>query len=596
MIMFDSQSEFFRCPQGAIKEDEKIALNIYIKRCFPCSPSVIIEKRNDYDKNLIRKVPLEWKSTFKNYDLYGVEFIIEQCGHYFYSFDFGRETKSPKNLYQLLIYKKDYITPKWIKGGIIYHIFVDRFFRDKIRSKDDDILIRHNWGGTPNFLSDKNGKIKNDDFFGGNLDGIISKIPYLHSLGITAIYLSPIFEAHSNHKYDVGNFFKIDPMFGGDDSLKNLCCEAKKYGMHVILDLVLSHTGDDSVYFNKYGSYDSVGAYQSKSSPYFSWYKFNSWNDDYSCWWNIKILPTLNKENKNYRSFIMGNDGVLKHYLKEGVKGYRLDVADELPNDFLDELRISVKSYDEEALIIGEVWEDAADKYAYGKLKEYFLGKQLDSVTNYPIRTAIINYVKNKDCSLLSDTMNLISEKYPKEALNCIMNILSTHDTARILTVLGSDESPKNKNEMSASKLSPDELEKGIKMLKIAALIQMTLPGIPCIYYGDEAGTEGWTDPFNRTCFPWGHENQEILKLYFFLTKLRKSSRLFIDGKYRCLIHDKGVYIYERYDHEKKIIIAVNLSLDEIFLNFNDNFTDYETGKSAGKFSVEPNKFIILQN
>jgi len=596
MVIFDSKSEHFRYPQGAIKENEKITLKIYIKRDFLCIPNVIIEKRNSFDKISHKSLILEWVGTEKNYDIYGTEFGIEEFGNYYYSFEFenNNNIRPYTEYHELLIYKEDYNTPEWIKGGIIYHIFVDRFYKNHINSKNDNIVIRNDWGGIPNYKPDENGKILNNDFFGGNIDGIVQKLPYLQSLGVTVIYLSPIFEAHSNHKYDTSDYLKIDAMFGNEDDFTNLCKKAKEYGISIILDGVFSHTGDDSVYFNKYNNYESIGAYQSKDSPYFEWYTFNNWNEDYNCWWNIKILPTLNKTNQSYLNFVMGKNGVLKHWINLGARGFRLDVADELPNEFLNELRKSVKSEKNDAIIIGEVWEDASNKFSYDKLKEYFCGNQLDSVTNYPLRSAIIDFLKNKDCTNLYETMNIITEKYPVQSTNCLMNILGTHDTVRILTELGSNTILNSKDEMAESQLSSKELTNGIKLLKIAALLQMTLPGVPCIYYGDEVGIDGWKDPFNRKCFPWENENTEILDHYKFLSTLRKSSTLFIDGKYKCVSHDTDVFIFERYNKKEKMIIGINLSDKPITLILHENMKDYSARSIGEEFIIEEHNYIIL--
>ncbi len=596
MVIFDNKSEFFRFPQGAIREKDTITLKIYIKRDFLCTPKVIIEKRKDFDKKFYKSLSLEWIGTEKNYDIYGTKFCIEEYGNYYYSFKFeNTDNINPyTSSHELLIYKDDYTTPEWLKGGIIYHIFVDRFYKNHTNKKNDNIIIRNDWDGIPYYKPNENGEILNNDFFGGNLEGIIYKLPYLHNLGVTVIYLSPIFEAHSNHKYDTGNYFSIDPMFGSEENFVNLCKSAEDYGISIILDGVFSHTGDDSVYFNKYNKYNSVGAYQSKDSQYFQWYTFNNWNEDYNCWWNIKILPALNKTNQNYINFIMGEEGVLKYWLKRGVRGYRLDVADELPNEFLNKLRQSVKSEKEDAVIIGEVWEDASNKFSYDKLKEYFCGNQLDSVTNYPLRTAIIDYVKNKDCTNLYEVMSMITEKYPNQSINCLMNILGTHDTIRIITELASQTIPSNKDEMANSKLSDKELSNGIKLLKIASLLQMTLPGVPCIYYGDEVGIEGWKDPFNRKCFPWGNENNEILNHYKSLSNLRKSSSVFIDGKYKCIVHDTSVFIFERYNEKEKIIIGINLSNEPITLNFKNKIKEYTAMQIANEFNIKENSYIIL--
>lgn len=593
MYIFDNQSEAFRCPQGGISSNTEIKIKILIKKSFSNNPKILIEKRNNYDKYFYKDAALNWTGAEGSYDLYKGIFTIEEYGHYYYSFIFDENNSS--EAYELLVHSPDYETPDWIKGGIIYHIFVDRFYREKILNKNikRKFVVRNDWGGIPNYNPDEKGEINNNDFFGGNLDGIIKKLPYLNELGVTAIYLSPIFEAYSNHKYDVGDYLKIDPMFGDEETLSQLCKEAEKYGMGVILDGVFSHTGDDSLYFNKYGSYDTTGAYQSRQSPYYDWYTFNEWNNDYVCWWGIKTLPEINEENIDYINYITGENGVIKHWQDVGIKGWRLDVADELPDSFLKVLRKSVKYHNPDSFLVGEVWEDAANKYSYGKLKEYFCGHELDSVTNYPLKDAIIHYVKNKDCNMLYETMNLIIEKYPHQTVNSLMNIVGTHDTARILTVLGNETRTEDRCERAVYKLNPDELRTGISLLKIASLLQFTLPGVPCIYYGDESGVEGFEDPFNRMCYPWRNENSEILSHYKFLSHLRKNT-IFKNGNYRCIVHDREVYIFERYQREKRILIAINLSDEVITLKLKKYMRQYDTDIIKKEYSLESKKYLIL--
>ncbi|MEL7649678.1 MAG: glycoside hydrolase family 13 protein [Sedimentibacter sp.] len=594
MYIFDSRSEFYRFPQGGIEAGKILTLKIHVKRSFSSLPEVLVEKRHNYTKETFMRKPMEWVASEKTFDLYKCLFSIDDPGNYFFSFIL--ENAISTELHQLIVHEKNYSTPDWIRGGIIYHIFVDRFYRERILHKDDEIIIRSSWGDTPFYIPDEKGEIKNNDFFGGNLEGIIRKLPYIKSLGASAIYLSPIFEAHSNHKYDTGDYMSVDPMFGSEETLKELCVEAEKFGISVILDGVFSHTGSDSIYFNKENRYSSTGAFQSTDSPYFGWYTFRRWNDDYDCWWNIKILPALNKENNDYMEFITGENGILNHWQKCGIRGWRLDVADELPDSFLNKLRKSVKTADHETLIVGEVWEDASDKYAYGKLKQYFCGNQLDSATNYPLRNAIIDYLKNRDCRLLYETMGFIMEKYPPESVNCLMNILGTHDTARILTVLGSTKVPENKEEMAFMKLSLQEERKGIKLLKIAVLLQMTLPGVPCIYYGDEAGMQGWTDPFNRRCFPWGDENKDILNHYKLMGKLRESFEVFKDGKYRCLVHEKGFFAFERSIKDTKIIIAVNIADEETTLILKHEMKEYINSSISKSFTLKSCEYLVLHN
>lgn len=592
MFIFDSQTEFYRCPQGGIEQGKSIKLKIHLKKSLSL-PKVRIEKRHDYSSLFYKEIQMEWVGADKSYDLYKADFSLNEAGHYFYYFILDENTRSQS--YELLIFKENFNTPQWIKGGIIYHIFVDRFYRKNVLKKEGNIIIRNDWDHIPNYLPNEEGEILNNDFFGGNLEGVKCKLPYLKKLGVTAIYLSPIFEAYSNHKYDVGDYFAIDPIFGDENSLIELCKEADSYGMGIILDGVFSHTGVISKYFNKYGLYKSTGAYESKDSPYYDWYIFNKWNDNYVCWWNIKTLPTINKDSQSYINFITGKNGVLSYWQKRGIKGWRLDVADELPNEFLEKLRLAVKNQDGEALVVGEVWEDASNKFSYGKLKEYFCGNQLDSVTNYPLKNAIIEYLKTNDCSKLNDTINFILEKYPPQAVNCLMNILGTHDTARILTVLGCNEPPQLKSEKAIYKLSVEELQRGIKLLKIASLLQFTLPGVPCIYYGDEVGMEGFEDPFNRTCFPWENENKEIQSHYIFLSQLRKN-KLFIDGKYKNHIHDGGVFAFERYNDETRLIIAVNISYSTVTLNLKDTMKEYGKKDLNHSFEINCGEYLILIN
>lgn len=588
MYKFNSQSEFYRHPQGGIKSGQIITFKTFAKRNIN-TPYLLIEKRHNYDRSLYYKVKMQWICAEKNYNLYKAQLSIKEYGHYYYSFIFNEEKSQD---YQLLIYEESYLTPDWPKGGLIYHIFVDRFFRTKIKKKGG-ALIR-DWGQIPHYLPNEKGEVLNNDFFGGNIDGIIEKLPYIASLGANIIYLSPIFEASSNHKYDTGDYHKIDPMFGTEDTLKKLVREAKKYSIYIILDGVFSHTGDDSIYFNKYGRYKSTGAYQSKDSPYYPWYTFKEWKDDYACWWGIKTLPEINESDQSYVDFISGENGVIDHWQKAGVMGWRLDVADELPDEFIKKLSSSIKSYNKDAFLIGEVWEDASNKYSYDVLKEYFNGKQLDSVTNYPLRNAIIEYLKKKDCRSLNQLMNKIMETYPHDTVNCLMNIIGTHDTERILTILGATTIPSNVEQMSESRLSIEELNQGIKLLRIAVLLQMTLPGIPCIYYGDEAGLEGWKDPFNRRPYPWGYEKKEILDYYRFIANFRKKNEVFASGGYKSLVHDKGVFVFQRYDDKDKIIIGVNMSSKEISLKFSEPMIEYSKDKEDTSFNIEKESYIIL--
>ncbi len=535
-----------------------------------------------------------WQICIKIHErgLYYYRFRIEGIGDVCENADVIGEL-NPKNgkSFLLTVYDASFKTPKWFKGGVMYQIFPDRFAKGSMRDIGitPDIVgrvLRDDWGGEPSYRPNAQGKVLNNDFFGGNFKGIEEKLPYLKDLGVNILYLNPIFEAASNHRYDTSDYMKIDPILGTKEDFERFVKTAKKHGIRVILDGVFNHTGDDSVYFNKYGNYPSLGAYQSKDSPYHSWYNFEKFPDKYRSWWGIDILPEINESSKEYQEFIFGEEGVLKTWLKSGIGGYRLDVADELPDFFLKKLRNSVKTGNNEAIIIGEVWEDASDKVAYSQRRKYFQGFELDSVMNYPWKEGIISYVLTGNSKDFLRTVRAIVDHYPKQSLDCLMNILGTHDTARILTVLGGI-SCKNKDEMAqkTAYLSENDKKMAVEKLKMATVLQFTLPGVPCIYYGDENGMEGHIDPFCRRCFDWEHLNTELIEHYSQLSKIRQTYReLFAQGAWKEVFADDGLIIYKREYKEKSLYIYTNNSSSERFF------------KNDGKYFKELLKNVTYEN
>jgi len=457
-------------------------------------------------------------------------------------------------------------------------------------------ILRSDWGGTPTFLPNENGKVLNNDFFGGDLKGITSKIPYLKELGVTAIYLNPIFKAFSNHRYDTGDYMTIDPLLGTEKDLVELIDKAKSNGIKIILDGVFNHTGDDSLYFNKYGRYDSVGAYQSKDSPYVDWFNFINYPNVYDSWWGITTLPSVNENSPSYIQFITGENGVLDYYTKLGVSGWRLDVVDELPTKFVRNIRKSVKSANYDATIIGEVWEDASNKIAYGVRREYFQGKELDGVMNYPLKNAIINFVKYGDDKGLSWTVKEQIDHYPKFVLDNVMNILSTHDTARLITVLsGEDMNGKAKDEMAKTFIPNDKLKEAKNKVKMASLLQYTLCGVPSLYYGDEIGMQGYIDPLNRKCYPWDNQDEELLNWYRFLGELREEYSAFKHGDFAEIFADKGAYIFKRFSNDSELLIAVNSGKETVGLQFNDKLLNLVEEKVyENEFILYPDSFAVL--
>ncbi len=463
--------------------------------------------------------------------------------------------------FRLLVYEEDFTTPEWFKGGTMYQIFPDRFFSSGRSQRREDAEYEDDWyAPISQYAHVPGADLKNDLFYGGDLFGICEKLDHLADLGVTVLYLNPIFKAYSNHKYDTGDYQSVDPSFGGEEALDKLISEAKKRNMRVILDGVFNHTGDDSIYFDKYRRYDSDGAYKNPLSPYRSWYHFGKGEDEYLSWWGIKILPKLNHREESCRRYFTGKDGIGAKYVKRGTGGWRLDVADELSDSFLDEFRASVKASDPEAVIIGEVWENAAEKIAYGKRRRYFRGRQLDSVMNYPFRTACISFMKTKNGKMFADVLTDIYSSYPKCCSDSLMNILGTHDTDRILTVLGDGSYQMMSNaSLATHQMMDNERYRGIRFLKAASTIQYTIYGVPSLYYGDEAGVEGGRDPFCRRTYPWGRENKELLSHYKKLGLLRRDP-IFKDGTFRVVDSGVGYIIYERTKGERKVTVISNVS------------------------------------
>ena len=608
MYIFDEHNEYFRYPGGALETPGGLRLRLQVERGkaanvrvhikpdnlatpFPANPAP--HRAQPSKSPAVGVTELTYAGVVGAYDIFEIEVFFATPGLYWFHFTIhtvhGEELRVPAHQggsFQITAYAQNAKTPDWIKGGIIYHVFVDRFFRGGELNLKPGAVFREDWGGTPYYTPDEKGIVRNNDFFGGDLYGVIEKLPYLKKLGVTCIYLSPIFEAASNHKYDTGDFMKIDSSFGGCKALEKLCKEAAKSDMKVILDGVFNHVGTDSRYFNRYGSYDEVGAYQSKDSPYRDWFTFNK-DGSYEAWWGIELLPAINEQNPHYQDFICGSEGVIAHWTKKGVSGWRLDVVDELPDAFLDPLCRAMRREKSDAVIVGEVWEDASNKIAYDVRRRYFLGGQLDSVTNYPLRDAIIACVKENDIQQLADTMARISANYPKEVQDALMNTLGSHDTMRILTALGGTYFPPTKEAMEHYRLDNQQLKTAKQRLKMAAALQFTLPGVPCVYYADEAGMEGGADPLCRKCYPWGHEDTELIEWYTLLAKIRRENKCFIDGKYELIQAREGVFAFTRGEGKNRVLVAINISDTDKTLQLQDFNHNALTNRSAARLTAK---------
>ena len=616
-IPYNSRLEYHKSIFGAVKTDQTVTFRIILPRDFCCHAAKLVIKKAEADE--YGYINMQWDCMEGvGEEWWKVDFTAEKAALYKYHFEYDTSwgtsriyhagnglaaIKGDGEDWQLTVYDKDFHTPEWLRGGIIYQIFPDRFASSGTKKQNvpSDRVLRTDRDGDPYWIPTAEGKVLNNDYFGGDLNGIEQKLGYLKSLGVTCIYLNPIFEAQSNHRYDTANYEKIDSMLGTEKDFKSLCESAKKLGIRIMLDGVFSHTGDDSRYFNRYSRYDSLGAYQSKESPYYGWYKFNKWPDDYESWWGIEILPEVNEDNSDFIEYITGKNGIARKWLKLGASGWRLDVADELPDEFLDEFRKAVKEEKADGLVLGEVWEDASNKSSYGKLRRYLLGKQLDSVMNYPFAGAVIDFIRDANAELFASRVMSIVENYPKEVLDVLMNHLSTHDTMRAITALaGENCAYRDRKWQSTHSLDEREYHYGMKLLMAASAMQFALPGVPMIYYGDEAGMQGYKDPFNRRCYPWGKENGELVEWYKKLGKIRNENRIFKDGRFEILSAVAGCVAFSRKNDDEAILVISNSNPHPITYYVKSEWCDAHdllgNGKvAANMVDIEEKSTVILK-
>jgi len=578
-IYFNSHSQLYRNPFGAVICNALIALQIKVEGEGIERVSLRAWQRSNYDNEILLELNEAglYQAQLIAPDKPGpiwYYFLIIKDGNVFYYGNNdslrggeGQISLFPPPAYQITVYKPGNESPQWFREGIVYQIFVDRFSNccenGQVINPKKGSLIHGTWDDTPFYIRDKHtDKVLRWNFFGGNLMGIIKKLPYLKELGISALYLSPIFEAPSNHKYDTADYKKIDPMFGDHETFRNLCIKAKEMGINIILDGVFSHTGSDSIYFNKNDNYPELGAYQSPQSPYYSWYRFQEYPHKYEAWWGVDSLPNVNELEPSYRQYMLtDSDSVIRYWTKLGAMGWRLDVADELPDEFIIELRLVLKETQPQAVLIGEVWEDASNKVSYGQLRQYFWGKSLDSVMNYPFRNTMVNFllghITGKEAL---KAMLSLYENYPPHNFYSNLNIIGSHDAPRILTVLGRAPSGHELTELEKEsyRLTPEQQKQSKAALKLLSLLQMTFPGVPCIYYGDEAGMEGYADPYNRGPYPWGQADQDLLAWYKKITALRQENPVFTRGKWSPIYGGDDIFSFLRVlEEERTIAVAV---------------------------------------
>jgi cyclomaltodextrinase len=410
--------------------------------------------------------------------------------------------------------------PDWVHDAVFYQIFPDRFADGNPANNGTDTI---RWGGPAS--SSKR--------MGGDLKGINSHLPYLQELGVNALYLTPIFTARSSHGYDTTDYHQIDPHFGTLADLKALTTALHLHGGHLLLDGVFNHTGVD---FAGFKSLEKDG----EQSPYKSWYFVQSFpvnvragQTHYTGWYGIPWMPKLNVENPATRSYLLD---IGTRWIRDAhIDGWRLDAADEVNHRFWQAFRQTVRKENPNAFLLGEIWGNAHD---------WLQGDQFDSVMNYRFRGAVLDFfVNNKFTpSQFDSSLARIRSDYPPAAAGTLFNILGSHDTERIRTLCKNDWTRERQ----------------------AVLFQMTYPGIPCIYYGDEVGLQGGKDPDNRRAMPWepNQQDQTISAFYKRLLALRKAHGVLRRGDYRTLVADNnaGVFGFLRTYNKERAVVLFNRS------------------------------------
>jgi cyclomaltodextrinase / maltogenic alpha-amylase / neopullulanase len=599
-LAFDSQSADDKSPYGAVTAGTDIRFSL---STLPGVEQVtlVVEKRKlegNYDVlqyDALARVPLErsstgarerWTGHFK-FDapaIYGYWFeaqvggrtvIFENNAAPVYwtrergTSGIGAVAEMPSSIkrirrYRQTVYAADYRVPAWARDAVYYYIFPERFRNGDARNDpkpgatpfhDKTVEFHQDWNERPYVPHSGDGSDDqySNDFYGGDIAGIIEKLDYIKSVGANTLYITPMFTAASNHKYDTADWKHIDPHFGSNDDFARLCREAAKRGIRVIPDASLNHSGADSIYFDRYGTRGGQGAFSNgkinPDSPYASWYTFDATQTDpdkqFKGWVGVLDLPEIDKASPSYRDFAYrAPDSVTKTWLHAGAAGWRMDVAPWVPDDFWREWRTEVKRTKPDALTVAETWFDAS---------KFFLGDEFDSTMNYIFRNAVLDYANGGDAHAMVANLEEMREAYPPQALSALMNLLSTHDSARSLHLFGDVD----------GKSTPEQVALAKRKLRLAVFFQMTYPGSPAIFYGDEVGVTGGDDPMNRGTYPWadrgGHPDTALLADFQRLTTLRHDLPVLRHGTLMAPLHvDDHVVVLARRDGATWAVTATN--------------------------------------
>lgn len=626
---YHSRDPHYKTPFGAVRTNEQVTFRI------DGAPSAMVELLL-YPPEGPTALPMHWDGSAYRASFtapntpcrMGYGFRID--GRYFGAESGEAHFADHPLTYGLTVYDGAFETPEWFRHAVVYQIFPDRFFcSDRARflraaadyrATGRSIFLHDRWNEEPYYTPHGGAKeYAPDDYFGGDLNGITEKLPYLASLGVTCIYLNPIFAAHSNHRYNTADYLAIDPMLGTDDDFSALCAAAKAHGIRIVLDGVFSHTGDDSIYFDRYNRYKAHGACESRESPYYPWYRFYEYPSTYECWWNFETLPDVEETEPSYVEFIQGENGVLRKWLALGASGWRLDVADELPDSFIRGVRRSIKEVDPNAVLIGEVWDNCATKYGPEGRRGYVNGDELDAPMNYRFREPTVEFLNGRrDAYWYAETQNGLLEDYPKPFMDACLNLLGSHDTERIRTALCGipDARTLTREQQLAHRPDASTLARASKRLLLGYALMAVLPGVPCIYYGDEAGMTGMSDPLNRGTFPWGCEDAALTDEVRALMRLHRESDAILSGGTRIAAVGRQTVCVIRESERETLILLANaadtpvrtvlypglfregpdamkpLDLSGTYLDGNGNVV---TARSTLSLSVPANGFRILK-
>lgn len=590
-LKHDTRDDLYRTPYGAVPTNTDVTLRLRAATGDLDSAAVRVYRTADQTEQFLPMVVVAttpegydfWETTLNlpsGTSIYWYRFVLTKDGQTLYYEDdtldadgnyvpyregSGGTTydRSPDLSFQISAYDSDFYTPDWMRNGVIYQIFPDRF-RNGDPSNDPqdgsdvfygdlELIYQETWNAPPvdgrRVRTASGVGYFNSDFFGGDLVGITEKLDYLQSLGVTGLYLNPIFEARSNHRYDTADYLAIDPLLGTMEDFRTLVAEADARGMKIILDGVFNHMSSDSRYFDRYHRFEEDGACESMDSLYRSWFYFvapagaqpspcvddGTGNTYYVSWFNFDSIPKINNNTFETRSFFYrDDDSVVATWGQEGIGGWRLDVGGDIDpggpdNRFWESFRTAVRSYNPEAVIIGEEWNDAS---------RWLLGPEWDAVMNYRFRRAVIGLVRDSDFvdndgripvlapSEFEMLIRAIEEDYPPMAFHAMMNLLGSHDTSRLFFVMEND----------------------IQLMQQAALLQFGMPGAPTIYYGDEIALDAPSlldgnvyqdDPYNRAPYPWDDTegsyypapNESVLAYYQALAQTRANNPALREGE-----------------------------------------------------------------